>query len=82
MTTSMITTTTVCERLGLTEPSLRYVLRQPGAPRPLLHPTARLFLWCEADIAALADFIGQRPEPISRRGCQDASDQGPQAAQP
>lgn len=60
--TNLITTSTVCERLGLTEPSLRYVLRQPGAPRPLLHPTARLFLWCEEDVTALADFIGRRDD--------------------
>lgn len=53
-----ITTHDVCRRLGLTEPALRHVLRRDGAPRPTLHPSARVFLWTEADVADLATFLG------------------------
>lgn len=60
--TQLITTSTVCQRLGLTEPSLRYFLRQPDAPRPALHPTARLFLWCESDVKALAEYLSHRAQ--------------------
>jgi len=52
-----ITTPDVCRDLGWTEPKLRHVLRRPGAPRPRLHPTARLFLWTREDIERLAAFI-------------------------
>jgi hypothetical protein len=55
-----ITTTDVCRALGLSEPGLRHVLRRPDAPRPSLHPSARLFLWTEHDIEKLAVFLGKR----------------------
>jgi hypothetical protein len=54
---SPITTRDVCRRLGLPESTLRHVLRRSGAPRPQLHPSARLFLWTEDDVAALARFL-------------------------
>jgi hypothetical protein len=54
-----ITTREVCRRFGLPESTLRHVLRRPGAPRPQLHPSARLFLWTEDDVAALAAFMGR-----------------------
>lgn len=53
-----ISTVDVCTRANLTESALRHVLRRPGAPRPPLHPTARVFLWREEDVEALIKFIG------------------------
>lgn len=50
----------VCEQLGLTETALRAILRRPGAPRPALHPTARVFLWTSEDVLALRRFLGRR----------------------
>ena len=61
-----ITTPDVCRALGITEPALRHILRRPGAPRPQLHPSARLFLWTEADLNALALFLGKSPVAASR----------------
>ena len=54
----LLTTRDVCRILNLTEPALRHVLRRPGAPRPPLHPSARLFLWAPDDLARLIDFLG------------------------
>lgn len=65
MSTS-ISTTAVCRALELSEPALRHVLRRPGAPRPAVHPTARLFLWTEDDIRRLAEFLG-KPSPEGAR---------------
>ena len=53
---SPITTIDVCAALNLTEPALRHLLRRPGAPRPALHPSARVFLWTEADVESLRAF--------------------------
>ena len=53
-----ISTRDVCRELGLSEPALRHVLRRAGAPRPRLHPTARLFLWTRQDLKHLAAFLG------------------------
>ncbi len=53
----IFTTIEVCAATGLTEPALRHLLRRPGAPRPELHRTARVFLWTEKDLAALRTFI-------------------------
>ena len=58
----------VCERLGLTEDALRRALRRCGAPRPPLHPTARVFLWTEADVQAMAEFLGRCVAPDQRNG--------------
>jgi hypothetical protein len=52
-----ISTRDVCCRFDIPESTLRHILRRPGAPRPRLHPSARLFLWSEADVAALARFL-------------------------
>jgi hypothetical protein len=52
-----LSTREVCEQTGLTEPGLRHVLRRPGAPRPQLHPSARVFLWTQEDIEALRRFL-------------------------
>ena len=57
-----ITTLDVCRALGLTEPGLRHVLRRPDAPRPRLHPSARLFLWSEQDVQELAAYLGRSAE--------------------
>lgn len=54
-----LSTRAVCERLGISEDGLRHGLRRPGAPRPQLHPTAQIFLWTEADVQALAEFLGR-----------------------
>lgn len=56
-----ITTRDVCRQLGLHESKLRHVLRRPGAPRPSLHPSVRLFLWTEADVRALERFLRREP---------------------
>jgi len=61
-----INTRRVYEELGLTEPALRHVLRRPGAPRPALHPTARLFLWTREDVERLAAFLGRECRKSSR----------------
>ena len=53
----VITTRTVLDRFQLSEPALRHVLRRPGAPRPTLHPTARVFLWTFEDVERLAAFL-------------------------
>jgi hypothetical protein len=55
----------VCLQVGLTEPALRHVLRRPGAPRPAIHPSARLFLWTQEDIDALKRFLS--PEPVAKQ---------------
>ena len=52
-----ITTWAVLQELGLTEPALRHVLRRPGAPRPRLHPSARVFLWTAEDVERLRRFL-------------------------
>jgi hypothetical protein len=52
-----LSTREVCAAAGVSESGLRHILRRPGAPRPQLHPSARLFLWTERDVAALIDFI-------------------------
>jgi len=57
-----ITTQEVCCRLELSEPALRHILRRPGAPRPALHPSARVFLWTEDDVDALAQFLGREKQ--------------------
>ena len=57
MDAQIINTSAVCERLGLSEPALRHLLRRPGAPRPALHPSARVFLWTDSDVEALRCFI-------------------------
>jgi len=51
-----ISTAEVAQRLGLTESGLRHLLRRPDAPRPPLHPTARLLLWSEADVRRLTQY--------------------------
>jgi hypothetical protein len=53
----------VCQQIGLTEPALRHVLRRAGAPRPQLHPSARLFLWTQEDIDALKRFLSPEQDP-------------------
>lgn len=72
MNDSLITTADACRRLGLSEPALRHHLRQVGSPRPRQHPTLRAFLWTNADIQAMAEFIGiqyEGPEPdAAQRG--------------
>lgn len=65
----IITTRDACLLLGVTEPALRHVLRRQGAPRPQLHPTARLFLWTEQDIERLVAFLERHRE---REGGRDA----------
>lgn len=57
MDNQYLSTRAVCTHLSLTEPALRHVLRRPGAPRPSLHPTARVFLWTEGDLLALREFL-------------------------
>ena len=52
-----ITTRDVCAELELSEPRLRHLLRRPGVPRPRLHPTARVFLWTQADLERLRRFL-------------------------
>ena len=52
-----------CERLGVPETTLRHVLRKPDAPRPELHPSARVFLWTETDLQRLAEFIAKERAP-------------------
>lgn len=52
-----LTTTDVCAALGLSEPALRHVLRRPGAPRPSLHPSARVFLWTSSDVERLREYL-------------------------
>lgn len=54
-----ISVRTVCADLELTEPALRHVLRRPGAPRPEMHPSARVFLWTEDDVERLRAFLGR-----------------------
>lgn len=61
---TLLTTREVCRHLGLSEPALRHVLRRLGAPRPAIHPSARVFLWTQRDIDDLAEFLGRtRPKP-------------------
>ena len=55
---NFITTCEVCRDLDLTEPALRHILRRPDAPRPAMHPSARVFLWTADDVDALRAFIG------------------------
>lgn len=62
-----ITTSEVCRRLGLTEPALRHILRRAGAPRPELHPSARVFLWTEQDVEALGEFLSVNSLELTRR---------------
>ncbi len=62
-----ITTPDVCRELELTEPALRHVLRRAGAPRPRLHPTARLFLWTREDVERIAAFLGRECRHSSRQ---------------
>ena len=52
-----LSTREVCRRLELTEPGLRHALRRPGAPRPQVHPSARIFLWREEDVRRLEEFL-------------------------
>jgi hypothetical protein len=52
-----ITTRDICVRFGIPESTLRHILRRPGAPRPQMHPSARLFLWELDDVEALARFL-------------------------
>lgn len=66
-----ITTPDVCRELHLTEPALRHVLRRPGAPRPRLHPTARLFLWTRDDVERLAAFLGKPAKVRSVEAVRD-----------
>jgi hypothetical protein len=54
-----ISTREVCAAAGVSESGLRHILRRPGAPRPQLHPSARLFLWDESDVHALIEFIAK-----------------------
>lgn len=63
----LLTTAIACVRLGLPETTLRHVLRKPDAPRPELHPTARVFLWTETDVERLAAFIAQEKAPRARK---------------
>ena len=58
-----LTTHEVCEELGLSEPALRHVLRRPGAPRPRLHPSARVFLWTAGDVDRLRQYLGGERAP-------------------
>lgn len=62
-----ITTRDICVRFGIPESTLRHVLRRPGAPRPRLHPSARLFLWTEEDVASLSRFL-ERAEAMQHTG--------------
>ncbi|TAJ23652.1 MAG: hypothetical protein EPO68_02595 [Planctomycetota bacterium] len=55
-----ITTRDVCADLGLTEPCLRHVLRRTGAPRPPMHPTARVFLWTREDLERLKLYLAEQ----------------------
>lgn len=66
--TPPITTLDVCRALGLTEPALRHALRRPGAPRPALHPTVRVFLWTQADVDRLAAFLKTEKADSHARG--------------
>jgi hypothetical protein len=61
---TLISTREVCRRLALNESTLRHALRRPGAPRPRLHPSARLFLWSEGDVAALARFLDREHHAV------------------
>lgn len=67
---SPITTIDVCAALNLTEPALRHLLRRPGAPRPALQPSARVFLWTEGDLDALRTFV----EAGAKRGLPSVRD--------
>jgi hypothetical protein len=60
-----ITTRAVCAHFNLPESTLRHVLRRPGAPRPRMHPSARLFLWQPKDVEALARFLGRSDAPAA-----------------
>jgi hypothetical protein len=62
----LLSTRDACAIAGLTEPALRHVLRRPGAPRPQLHPSARVFLWTQEDIDALKLFLS-RPRPTETK---------------
>ena len=57
-----ITTRWVCTHFGVPESTLRHILRRVGAPRPRMHPSARLFLWEPADVEALARFLKRDDE--------------------
>lgn len=56
-----LTTRAVCLALQLSETALRHALRRPGAPKPKLHPTCRVFLWTRSDVERLAVFLGRPP---------------------
>jgi hypothetical protein len=71
---AFITTREVCADLHLTEPGLRHVLRRPGAPRPALHPTARVFLWTREDLDRLKEYLAEQ------RG--DGASSGTERAEP
>lgn len=58
--TELISTSAVCKELGLSEPALRHALRRPGAPRPTLHPSARVFLWTAEDVDRLRKFLSEK----------------------
>ncbi|MCK6446182.1 MAG: hypothetical protein L6Q99_07285 [Planctomycetes bacterium] len=55
----LITTRNVLDRFQLSEPAFRHILRRPDAPRPALHPTARLFLWTNEDVERLGAYLEQ-----------------------
>ena len=68
--TAYLSTRDVCQGVGLSEPALRHVLRRPGAPRPQIHPSARVFLWTHEDLNALRRFLSadQQPEREEAQG--------------
>ncbi len=76
MNHAFASTRTVCEQLGLTEPALRHVLRRPGAPRPKIHPSARVFLWTQDDIDALRQFVSSEHGPQRANRYDACADQG------
>jgi hypothetical protein len=67
-----ITTRDVCERLDLSESALRHILRRANAPRPQLHPSARIFLWTEEDVDRIKRFLAS----TGARGARPAVSQG------
>jgi hypothetical protein len=68
-----ITTREVCAAAGISEPALRHILRRPGAPRPQMHPSARIFLWTEEDVAELIAFVEGSRVRRRQRGEAEAS---------
>jgi hypothetical protein len=69
--TQLLDTRTVLLLLNLTEPSLRRLLRRPDAPRPEQHPSARVFLWTQADVERLAAYAKARRERIGRSASKE-----------